>query len=649
MRQLKTRITRGIASINRDVKGNIMPMAAIGMIALAGMIGGGVDVSRGYMAQNRMQNACDAGVLAGRRAVGSNGYDTAAQAEADTFFETNFDAGNQAVKGLDFVTTTPDAGNTIQGVATASMDTVIMRIFGFASIPIRATCDASMSIGNSDVVMVLDVTGSMSSNLDGQSRMSALQDAMKSFYDTTSMAAAGGNGRIRYGFVPYSSSVNVGKLIYDESPSYLVDNWTYNSREPRTETQTATTYEAPIYSSVVEYDAIYNASWYYSGNTNYNSSQSCENALPADTDWANYGGETEIDRSYSNADGDRITDKGKRQDTRYRQYTCFYSNDNSAHRQITRYRYRYVDTIERQTERATTTDTETFIGWTYKPISFPTGVYKTFSAASTMTGPGGSSKSSTWDGCIEERGTVNAAPSSILYDTAADAILPAGTNDLDIDLIPTSDITTKWAPAWADISYTRRNPDGGLTSTNNTFDGQAASYVCPYKAQLLSEMNENDFDAYADSLTPSGTTYHDIGMIWGARLSSPESIFADNVNESPANNGAVSRHLVFMTDGFMNAVTNRYTSYGIEYHDKRVTNNGSSQQDARHIARFRAICEATKAKGIRIWVIAFASELTTDLERCASPNSSFPASNASQLNDAFQSIGQAVGELRIVQ
>jgi hypothetical protein len=56
-----------------------------------------------------------------------------------------------------------------------------------------------------------------------------------------------------------------------------------------------------------------------------------------------------------------------------------------------------------------------------------------------------------------------------------------------------------------------------------------------------------------------------------------------------------------------------------------------------------------KAKGIRLWVIAFGTSLTTNLRTCASTSSSFTASNASQLDAAFQEIANQVGELRLTQ
>jgi hypothetical protein len=163
-------------------------------------------------------------------------------------------------------------------------------------------------------------------------------------------------------------------------------------------------------------------------------------------------------------------------------------------------------------------------------------------------------------------------------------------------------------------------------------------------------MGESAFDGYVDALTPDGGTYHDIGLLWGARLSSSTGIFASNVNEEPDNGGTVSRHMIFMTDGELAPDLSTNSAYGIERDDRRVTTDGSAgTQYANHRARWLAICDAIKARGIRLWVIAFGTNLTDDLRTCGSASSSFQADNAEQLNEHFQEIAKQVGELRIVQ
>jgi len=532
-------------ALARSTSGNVLPMACLGVIVLCGLVGGGVDASRAYMVKNRLQNACDSGVLAGRRAMTDSGYGEAERKQANTYFAANFDLDGHNAVNTRFVTKADDKGNQVEGTASTEMQTALMNLFGFDVVKLTATCTASMSVGNSDVMMVLDTTGSMGNALEGasQTKLQALQAAMKNFYNTVAAAKAGSNARVRFGFVPYSSSVNVGRLLYDRDPSFLVDQYTVQSRV-FVEMKTVTT-------------------------------ETCDDATDPPI--------------------------------------------------------------------CTTTSREV-PSWLYQPVAnFPYATYKTFKSVYTKTHEASgkpADQKSTWQGCIEERATVPAATFSY---SPVSGITPAEALDLNIDMPPNSyDDRTKWAPMWREVAFTR--PTG--VETSNT--GSKAGYACPREARLLAEMTASEFNTYANALSASGNTYHDLGMIWGARLLSPTGIFSANVNLRPANGAAVSRHIIFMTDGKMEPSATNITAYGIEKHDRRVTTNGTADAK-RHTSRMRAVCEATKAKGIRVWVIAFSTALTTDLSACASPDSSFTANNSTQLNAAFQDIAKEVGELRIVR
>ncbi len=512
--------------------GNILPLSALAIFAVAALIGGAVDISRGWRVQTRLQAACDAGVLAGRRAVTSNGLDATATAQGENYFFANFNADKQGAGETTFQMTSGDRGSTIEAVATTTLPPIMMQLFGFAGFDLRSTCTASMEVGNSDIMMVLDTTGSMTSTLSGssQTRIQALRSSMVSFYDTVAAAASGTSARIRYGFVPYSSSVNVGALIRDRDPDYLVDSWTYQSR-----------------------------------------------------------------RAIRNSNG-------------------------------------------------------SFRQWEYRPLTFDVSQYKNFATASTNTGTSGAAVSSRWKGCIEERSTVSEESFTWSSQTG---FTPEGANDLDIDNAPDGTNTTRWAPMWPEVAYIRTFTDSrGNVYMNNAMPsstGQQALSFCPSPARLLGEMDRDAFSAYANALVPEGGTYHDIGLIWGARLMSPTGIWSDNVLERPLNGGEVSRHLIFMTDGEMAPNWSIQSSWGMEYHDRRITEDGVTNQTQRHNSRFLAVCEAVKAKGIRVWVIAFAAGMTPELATCASTDSAFTASNASQLEQAFQDIAKQVGELRVVK
>ncbi|WAT19388.1 pilus assembly protein TadG-related protein [Aurantiacibacter sp. MUD11] len=650
--------------MTRDEQGSLLPMAAVGFLVLAAIVGGGVDLSRAHKAENRLQAACDAGVLAGRRAVGINGFDQAAQDEAEAYFDNNFDPDRQGGSNTQFVASSSDNGNTITATADTDVATTIMAVFGFDEISISVTCSASMGVGNSDVVMVLDSTGSMDDPIgfSGPTKLSMLQDAMKSFYDTVQTSVAGGSARVRYGFVPYSSSINVGHLL---NSNYLVDEMTIQSREAVYETVIVEEFDhwdSPVTSTA----SGESQSWVHDegvyGGDEYSSRDACSNGLPNDTSWSNIGSVTTDTSTDINGQGQQVVTTTDRQMQTRTAYTCV-RRTRGWGRSRTRYyvpyettyrRFSYDYVYETSDPVMYSVETTEFSHYVYKPVTYDVSSYKGFSSVSTVTGWNGSNVSSTWQGCIEERETTPAASFSF---NSLVGITPVSANDLDIDSAPTSDDDTKWRPMWPEVAYYRTSfvatgPGRGrydLSNNAESLSGGQAYSACPQRAQLLQEMSETAFDAYADSLVARGNTYHDLGMLWGARISSPDGIFASNVNSAPANGGNVARHIIFMTDGQMYPSNAIQSAYGIEFHDRRVTANGVNLLTDRHNSRFEAICEAVKAKGIRLWVIAFATGLTDELEACSSDNSSFTADNADELNSAFQEIANEVGELRIVQ
>lgn len=657
-----------LRALSGDAAGNVLAIGAAGFMVLAALIGGGVDISRAYMVKSRLQGACDAGTLAGRRAITTNGFDENAKAEAREYFDNNFIDAARDTQSTSFVLTSDDTGSVVNGSASTQVNTILMKIFGKMSITVTATCTASMGVGNSDVTLVLDTTGSMADPITagGGSKISLLRAAMIDFYKTVQASTSNSNARVRYSFVPYSSAVNVGRLLYDLNPSYLADAWVIQSRKPiyRTVTvQVLDHYGDPV---VTNSSSTSSSTTVASGDynsTQYTTSNNCTSALPADTAWTNYGSATTVGPDTTiNAKKEQVTTTTTTQPQRKTDYECVQRSTGNGKNKKTFYIQTYA-TLERDSS-ATRTETRApvyrteeesvFDHYQYEAIGddadeanlLDWARYKTFSSVSTVTGTNGASVSTTWDGCIEER--QSSAASTFTYSSLTNTISPSAATDLDIDSAPGSSNASKWKPMWRGIAYYRTNSDGSLTNAASLY-GRSASSYCPSAAQLLRTMSESEFTTYANSLKAEGSTYHDYGILWGARLASPTGLFSSNVN-LPADNGAeVSRHMIFMTDGKLEPSNLVQSTHGIEFHDRRVTSDGSTSITSRHRSRFLALCEATKARGIRLWVIAFSTGLTTDLETCASDNSAFTADDADELNQAFQEIAKQVGELRITQ
>jgi hypothetical protein len=676
----------------RDRSGSVLALAAVAILVLAALIGGGVDMARAYRAERRLQAACDAGVLAGRRAVGTNGFDDAAEQAANRFFNVNYSNVEQDTTVPVFTPDSPDDGETIEGTATATLNTIIMGIFGFESLDLSVDCSASMGVGNSDIMFVLDNTGSMDDAPDGtrnvpdeETKLFALQEAMKEFYDTVATANEGSNARIRYGFVPYSSTVNVGQLIHDLDSDYLADSVTVPSLRlvnwnttPVSSTNVAQT---PSGSS-----AVSGLDWAnVTGLPRYSSPTACTNALPnpRQTAWVNHGVAVAETSTSSNpnptyrvdtASGQRVTTTRMDQEQRRTEYQC--SNQYRQSRTVKRTdNYNTVQTFAPTAD--VTTGNATFETAVLQQRTFDVSSYKDFNAVTlpididTSSGPSDPHRvrniTTTWTGCISER--VTTRDDSFTFVSLLTGITPGEALDLNIDDAPSGTDGDIWAPLWSAGVYSRDSRTAAFEDLDNRSGNNSTDFderidnleksendadtACPYEARLFEEMDEDDFDDYADDLLATGGTYHNIGLLWGARLSSPTGLWADTVNEEPDNGGTVSRHIVFMSDGDLAPNLTANTAYGLERHDRRVTADGNDVTllESRHRARWLAVCEAIKARGIRLWVVAFGAGVTdtADLETCASDDSAFDAEDAEDLNEHFQEIANQVGELRVVQ
>ena len=230
-----------LARLAHDIAGNTLAIMAASLVPLLAMIGSGVDMSRAYLAQNRLQQACDAAALAGRRVMTSGTADATVTAEATKFFNFNYQQGKyQTAAFTPAISAT--GGNTVIVTASTTMPTTIMKIFGYRTLPVAATCNARQDYVNTDVVLVLDNTGSMrclpsdsaSCSVSYEktgSKMAGMRSAVMALYDAltpaqTQLTAAG--LRLRYGVVPFSGTVNVGKIVYGMNNGYIQNPAPYN-------------------------------------------------------------------------------------------------------------------------------------------------------------------------------------------------------------------------------------------------------------------------------------------------------------------------------------------------------------------------------------------------------------------------------------
>lgn len=658
---------RFLTRLRTDVAGNTLMLVAASIIPLTALIGAGVDISRSYLVKSRLQAACDAGALAGRKFMTNGTLDTATIAKARAYFNNNFPPGAFGTTNITF-TPSLDADNQVQGTASARVPMTVMTVFRHEYTDLTVSCRGRLDIGNTDVMLVLDVTGSMGGSLGSTTRIGALKTAVINFFDTLGPGDPA-EGRIRYGVVPYSTTVNVG---YSLPPEYIVGgdgggDWTYQTRvanmtkphyvgTPGTPTNLAD----QIYSSGASISSAncqrYGNNQSFTGFTGGTNPTVTGGPPPAATTAVAYSNNATggVDWGYPGAPDTTGTTRSCR---RHRVQTVttytidgYEQQDSGSQRWI--YRQAIINVAGYAQGNPVTIFDPNMSGIPSNETVPASGEYDLRSVLSTPGSTVTGGISVTWNGCIEERNTIDT-----ITGTTPIGSVPAGAYDLDVDLIPNSD-ETRWKPAWLDMVFNR-------DTEADSFDGWKESDVgCPDdRARKLmtytsidSAPNEaptlSTFRNYINNLQIGGGTLHDIGMVWGARFISGTGLFSAE-NPDTWNGQPVQRHVVFMTDGEMNPRTNRYTFHGINDLDQRVATRGTSWNSlvTIHNRRFRIICEQAKQRNITVWTIAFADGVASDypdLVGCAtSSDHFFFAADAADLNSAFRDIATRISKLRL--
>jgi Flp pilus assembly protein TadG len=636
-----------MVSLARDVRGNTLAIMAAFLFPLMGLVGSAVDMSRLYVVKSRLQQACDAGVLAGRKFMIDTGttLDSNAATQAQAYFGSNFkkDVSASGTKGFmntDTVTFTPvkTSDNQVAATASATVPMTITKIFGTSQTTLNVSCQARFDVADTDIMFVLDTTGSMSclpgdddttcSNYAGSatkvaytrpstsggvtgyagtigvgttektgSRIEALRQAVLSFYDTFA-ANADPSTKVRYGFVTYSSSVNVGQAILDKSASYMVGG---------SGSETANYQSRHVYADYVSSTATTSTN---NGKTQTNCTASTRTPTTVKTYTVSTGTATRVYDSWSSGTGKCRT---------------------------------LTDTIVPQ--------------WEYKQLPFDVSVLV---SGNTITDPTKvKGQTTSWLGCVE---TTVDSPGATSFTTAS---LPS---ELNPDLMPTG--TSRWWPHLQDLTYARNgwgnantdysnnddpsnNPNYGVDATvsNSTSLRNAGAVTCGKPAKRLGVMTRTDVYnyVYATDFVPMGGTYHDIGMIWGTRLISPTGAWASDTAAWP-NRNTPNRVIIFLTDGDMAPTTTAYSMYGVEAFDKRVAGSSGTSLTTLHNTRFLAECAAAKARNIDVWTVSIDTAANTQLTSCATTSAqALATTDGTGLATAFANIARHLAMLRLTR
>lgn len=639
--------------LRRDQRGNVMYLTAGLIMPIFATIGAGVDLGQAYMAKSRLQQACDAGVLAGRKIMAEGTYSTAARGAATNMFNFNYPTGIYDSTNITF-NSQQRGSSEVTGTATARVSTILMHMFGKPHFDLTVNCAAKLEIANTDIMFVLDTTGSMANVNSGDSvnRLAALKTEVMAFFDTVSSAQQG-DAVIRYGVMPYSSNVNVGNILRASNTGWVSTSANIPSRIANFDTidlPETTTGPTATYSNV-------SGSFSYTTNSNFTgatlsgrTSSNCGSAVPDPRyqDVTRTAGPNTTTNTVPGANGSSTTTTTTTETWTVYQLRYLWYNSACRLQRSSNTRSATKTTVSTATNNP---PYQQFRDYTYRMINYNVAGIFNGTGLTVPTGTQGANVTANWNGCIMERDTV-------AFDDAA--ALPAGTFDLDVDLVPNSE-ATRWHIALPNIAHPRSSSPGNsqsqtpadLTTTNDyaayTAHASGGWEACPTQAMKLTALtsaNRTTFQTYINSLIAIGGTYHDVGMVWGTRFISPTGLFASE-NTTAANGMPISRHIIFMTDGEMAPNPGIYGFQGQEYLHRRVGSTDTTELTARHNRRFQEACNAAKGRNITVWVVSFGTSLNDSLRACASGDKAYQASNNAQLRTQFQAIAQQITRLRL--
>jgi len=183
-KRLGCTISNQLARFRKDRSGNVAVLFALTLVVLVLAIGAAVDTGRWLYARDQTIAAVDAALLAGGRALQTDGKDTAgAIAVAKKFYDANVTRRLPVIDDT-VAFTVVDNGAAISASGSAYINTPFLALANIEKLPLLSSSQsqiakADLAVGenggeNLEISMMLDVTGSMA----GQ-KLQDLKDAAK--------------------------------------------------------------------------------------------------------------------------------------------------------------------------------------------------------------------------------------------------------------------------------------------------------------------------------------------------------------------------------------------------------------------------------------------------------------------------------------
>lgn len=189
-----------------DKRGSILTWVAVSLIPLVVSVGMATDIARGFVLRSQLNTALDSAALAGGRAFNLPSRDADIQAYFDANFPTAFMGSDVSALTIESVSVAGEP-EKLRVSASATLPTLFMKLVGITDFQVATSAEVTRENLGLQLVMVLDVTGSMGSG----GKIDALRQASRDLVNIL-FGANTTSEKLSIGIVPYAAAVNVGDL-----------------------------------------------------------------------------------------------------------------------------------------------------------------------------------------------------------------------------------------------------------------------------------------------------------------------------------------------------------------------------------------------------------------------------------------------------
>ena len=246
-------LLRKAGTLPGEPRGNVAIIFALSVFPIMVLLGLALDWQQLSSSKERVQHLLDSAVIAGAREM----QDGKTAAEIDIYIKNYFTASMNSSGGgatcADPVSTLDFTDRDVNISIACSQPTSLLQLIGAEKMDFSVSSASTYGIGNIDLAMVFDVSGSMGS--DG--KMSALKAAARDAVDilVPETPSAVQSGEVRIGMAAYSTMVDAGsyfKAVTNLNPTrtytatdtdvtHTCVDWSYYGYCRDWETETVTT------------------------------------------------------------------------------------------------------------------------------------------------------------------------------------------------------------------------------------------------------------------------------------------------------------------------------------------------------------------------------------------------------------------------